>query len=354
MSDTTIIRANGQSGRVVRARAPLRLGLAGGGTDLSPYAETYGGVVVNVTLDRYCHASVSARDDGHVRFEATDLGVSWDGEVGAALDYGTLPLHAGVYARMCRQFGLEPAALTLSTFSDVPAGSGLGGSSALVVAIAEALRTYFSLPLDDYELASLAWSIEREDLGFSGGRQDTFAAVFGGLNVMEFGADGHNVVRGLRVSDGAWSELESSVLLCFSGDTRNSSEFISAQSSNVHAGQSSALDAVHVLKAEALEAKEALVLGDLSRFTESVERSWQAKRQTASSVSTPRIESLLERGLEAGALTGKIAGGGGGGFIWFVVDPAARAVVVRALTELGATASGCHFTTDGVTSWVVG
>ena len=348
-----VARANTSLGRVVRSRAPLRLGLAGGGTDLSPYADIYGGVVVNVTIDRFCYANLSEHPDGLLCFEATDHQTVYQGDLDGELPYGLLPLHAGVYARVHQQFNLPRVALTLSTFSDVPSGSGLGGSSTLIVAMLEAFREFYSLPLDDYELANLAWSIEREDLGLAGGRQDQFAAAFGGFNVMEFGPEGRVLVQPLRLRDATVRELESSLVLYFTGTSRESANVVSAQAANLSAGDETALLATHQLRDEALAVKEALLRGNLNELANSVERGWLAKKATSAGVSNSDIERVRHLAVEAGAITGKISGGGGGGFIWFLVDPVNRAAVLRALSNEPGHFDFCHFTQQGVVSWTV-
>jgi len=341
------------TGRVIRSRAPLRLGLAGGGTDLSPYADEHGGVVVNVTIDRFCYANLAERVDGQLHFEAADHQRSALVDVDGPLPFDVLPLHAGVYDRVHREFDLPRTAVALSTFSDVPAGSGLGGSSTLVVAMLEAFREFYSLPLDDYELANLAWSIEREDLGLAGGRQDQFAAVFGGFNVMEFGAAGHSLVQPLRLKEATVRELEASLILYFTGTTRESATVVSSQASNLRSGNADTLAATHQLKAEALAVKEALLRGNLDALASSVERGWLAKKATSQGVSTSEIERVRQVAIEAGALTGKISGGGGGGFIWFLVDPTKRPAVLRALEAEPGYFDFCHFTQQGVVSWTV-
>ena len=203
--------------RKVRARAPLRLGLGGGGTDLSPYCDLFGGAVLNVTIDRYAFASILPRNDDTVVFEADDLGISETLQT-PAIGNSELELHRGVYVRMMKDFNdgaLLP--LTIKTTVDAPPGSGLGSSSALVVALVNALGSVLGAPLGNYDVARLAYEIERKDLGLSGGRQDQYAAAFGGINFIEFLPGESVIVNPLRVSDSIYKELESSLVVCFSG-----------------------------------------------------------------------------------------------------------------------------------------
>ena len=203
-------RRRADTPRITRGRAPLRLGLAGGGTDLSPYCQRYGGAILNVTIDRHAYAFISSRDDGKTSFSALDLGQEVSLDAAAAMNEdSTLVLHQGVYRRIVRDFlGGDAAALSIQTTVDAPAGSGLGSSSALVVALVEAFRARYALPLGRYEIAHLAWEIERIDLGLAGGRQDQYAAAFGGVNFIEFLPDDRVIVNPLRLVPGAMEEIE--------------------------------------------------------------------------------------------------------------------------------------------------
>jgi D-glycero-alpha-D-manno-heptose-7-phosphate kinase len=338
---------------VVRSRAPLRLGLAGGGTDVSPYSDTYGGAIINVTIDKYAYASIRKRSDAQVVFDSVDLGLCEAFNAAEPIpDTSALKLHRGVYQRILKQFDIaEPLNITMTTHVDAPMGSGLGSSSALVVAMVGAFCDYLSLPLGEYEIARLAFDIERIDLGLEGGRQDQYAATFGGFNFMEFHANERVVVNPLRIRSHIHNELESSLLLTFSGASRESARIISSQSKSVGSGGKS-LEAMHQLKAEATLMKEALLFGDITGIANILASGWEAKKQTSSAVSTPEVEHLFKVAMDNGALAGKLTGAGGGGFAMFIVDPDVRPKLEKALkAQTSAAPTSCKLTLEGLTRW---
>jgi D-glycero-alpha-D-manno-heptose-7-phosphate kinase len=338
---------------VIRARAPLRLGLAGGGTDLSPFCDEFGGAVINATIDRYAFASFAPRTDGAVVFEATDIDKVDACDAGRPIDAADgLRLHRGVYNRMVRDFADgRPQPMSIVTNVESPLGSGLGSSSALVVALVTLLAEVFSAPLGEYEIAHLAYEIERLDLQLQGGRQDQYAAAFGGFNFIEFGADDRVVVNPLRIGGATIYELESSLVLYFTGASRQSAAVIDDQVRNVREG-GSALEAMHLLKQEAVTMKEALLFGRIGDVARIMQRGWEAKRATSSVVSNADIERVFDAAMNAGALGGKVSGAGGGGFLMFVVDPLRRAAVMSALDGLGSGfVTSARFTSEGAISW---
>lgn len=340
---------------IIRARAPLRLGLAGGGTDVSPYCDRYSGVVLNATIDKYAYTTIKPATNGMVFFEAADRLQSWQGEAAPSLALdGTLDLHKGVYNRIVRQFnGGKPLALTMTTHTDAPPGSGLGSSSTLVVSMIKAFVEWLNLPLGEYDIARLAFEIERIDVGLSGGRQDQYAATFGGFNFMEFHADERVVVNPLRIKNWIISELEASLLLYFGGVSRQSAEIIDEQANNVKRNDADAIEAMHALKQEAIQIKESLLKGDFDGLVRSMEAGWVAKKRMAKSISNPEIEQTYALAKEAGMKVGKISGAGGGGFMMLLVDPAKRMDVIRALQSTKGQVSTCHFTKYGTQGWKI-
>jgi D-glycero-alpha-D-manno-heptose-7-phosphate kinase len=342
---------------LIRSRAPLRLGLAGGGTDVSPYCDEFGGAILNATIDYYAYAGLEPLDTGKVEFVSADLHASTEYESRAVLESdGRLDLFKAVYNHVVRNFnGGKPLSLRMSTRVDVPAGSGLGSSSTLVVAMLAAYVEWLNLPLSDYELAHTAFVIEREEAGLQGGKQDQYAAAFGGFNFMEFGASGRVLVNPLRVKDWVISELEASLLLYFTGKSRTSADIIQEQSRNVRDKNEMALDAMHSIKEEAFRMKECLLRGDFQLLHDVLRSSWESKKRMASQITNEHIERLYASAMGAGAYCAKISGAGGGGFMMFLTDPIQKDKVAAALhaTHSGGTAYGCHFTAGGVQAWRV-
>lgn len=338
---------------IVRARAPLRLGLAGGGTDVSPYCDIHGGYVLNAAIGRYAYAVIKTLDEPVIRFVVTDQQLEKLKAVDEPLVLnGKLDLHKAVYNHMVQRFnGGRPIPLELSTFCDAPAGSGLGSSSTLVVAMIRAFVELLNLPLDDYAIAQLAFKIERIDCGLQGGRQDQYSATFGGFNFMEFYEGERVIVNPLRIKNWILCELEASLVLFFTGVSRESARIIADQSSNVKSGVVDALEAMHGIKREALVMKESLLRGDFEGFVESIRQGWENKKRSAKTVSTPQIEEIYEAALKSGALAGKVSGAGGGGFMLFFVPTERRMDVIRSLSKFPGQVSNCHFTKYGCQAW---
>ena len=337
----------------VRARAPLRLGLAGGGTDLSPYCDEHGGAILNATIDRFAYAHVFPNEDGKVVFRARDVGEEETVPPDSNLSVRQgLMLHRAVYARIMKDHcGGAGIPLTVSTTIDVPAGSGLGASSALVVALLEAFRSALQLPLGEYDVARLAFQIERIDLGLAGGRQDQYAAAFGGLNYMEFLPEERVIVNPLRIRRDYLNEFESSLVISFTGQSRRSDTIIKEQVSGLAALNPETVVAMHALKRDATEMKVALLGGDIRRVAEILGHSWTAKKRTAAQVSNDKVEEMYEIAMRAGAWAGKISGAGGGGFLMLMTDPENRYRLISALNAAGGQASAAKLSFDGAEAW---
>ena len=335
----------------------MRLGLAGGGTDVSPYCDEFGGAILNATIDYYAYAALEPLDNGQVEFISADLNetASYAALPMLAND-GRLDLFKAVYNHVVRHFNeCKPLSLRMSTRVDVPAGSGLGSSSTLVVAMLAAYVEWLGVPLGDYELAHTAFVIEREEAGLPGGKQDQYAAAFGGFNFMEFGQNSRVLVNPLRIKEWVVSELEASLLLYYTGKSRASGEIIDEQSRNVRDKNEHALEAMHSIKEEAFRMKECLLRGDFGRLHDVLRSSWESKKKMAAKITNEHIEKIYACALDAGAHCAKISGAGGGGFMMFLTDPIYKDKVAAALraSQDGGTAYGCHFTGAGVNAWRV-
>jgi D-glycero-alpha-D-manno-heptose-7-phosphate kinase len=342
---------------LIRSRAPLRLGLAGGGTDVSPYCDTFGGAILNATIGHYAYATIETIGDEIVRFVSCDQEQSAEYPADEQLvPDGRLDLLKFVHNYAVQRFNNgKPVALQLTTRVDVPSGSGLGGSSTLVVAALKAYAELLNSPIDDYDLAHTAWLIERKEAGLQGGTQDQYAAAFGGFNFMEFGGNGRVLVNPLRIRDSVVSELEASLLLFYTGASRDSSGIIAEQSKNVTMGNQQAIQAMHKIKEEALRMKEALLRADFCLLHDVLQSSWQAKKLMASKIVNNRIEMLYERALANGAHCARISGAGGGGFMMFLTDPTRKDDVANALINCNGDGRvySCHFTEVGAQAWKV-
>jgi D-glycero-alpha-D-manno-heptose-7-phosphate kinase len=337
----------------VHAKSPLRLGLAGGGTDVAPYSDLYGGMVLNATISLYTHCEIVLRTEGPIRFEASDFNERLELPLDSvlALD-GGLVLHRAVYNRIVRQFnGGRPLPVDVLTYSDAPPGSGVGSSSALVVCMLTAYCELLKLPLGEYDVAHLAFEIERIDCAMAGGKQDQYAAAFGGFNFMEFGQGDRVIVNPLRLRRELANELESRLLLYFTGRSRSSAKIIEQQIASTQAPRSDAMEAMHEIRKAAVDMKEALLRGEIDRVLDILSASWLAKKRAATGISNASIDAVANTAMEAGARGLKISGAGGGGFMMIAVDPPNRHAVIRALDPLGGRFFSFGFVSEGVESW---
>jgi len=339
---------------IYRSRAPLRIGLAGGGTDVSPYSDKFGGAILNATIAHYAHATIQPLNDNGIILQAFDQKeeqrFEWSNEL--PID-GKLDLLKGVYNRIQKDYGLPLTNICLSTYVDAPAGSGLGTSSTLVIAIIGAFAEMLKLPLGEYDIAHYAYEIERKDLQFAGGRQDQYAATFGGVNFMEFYAGDKVIVNPLRIKQEYLNELENNLVLYYTSTSRISSEIIKEQQRNVLEENISSVEAMHHLKEQAHMMKEALLKGRLHEIGEVLDYGFQQKRNMAKNISNEAIEELYEAVKKAGATGGKISGAGGGGFMIFYCPCNTRYKVIDTLNTFGGEVKPYRFTKQGLTTWTI-
>ena len=339
---------------IYRSKAPLRIGLAGGGTDVSPYSDMYGGAILNATLSLYANAVIEPIDENKIILEAIDRNESETHDSSDSLPInGNLDLLKGVYNRIQKDYGIKQKGFRLSTYVDAPAGSGLGTSSTLVVAIIGAFTEMLRLPLGEYDMAHYAYDIERKDLNLAGGKQDQYAATFGGVNFMEFYADDKVIVNPLRVKQQHLFELENNLLLYYTSTSRESAEIIKKQSKNVTDKKSSSIEAMHHLKEQAQMMKEALLKGKLNDIGEILDFGFQQKRQMAEGISNPMMEDIYETAKKAGATGGKISGAGGGGFMIFYCPGTTKFKVIKSLENFGGQHRNYQFVEHGLKTWTI-
>lgn len=339
---------------IIRSKAPLRIGLAGGGTDVSPYSDLYGGAILNATIDLYAYASLEPLDNGKIEFcvDGTDKCYTTQSAKELELVDG-FELFIGIYNRVIKQFNLEPLSFRLTSYVEAPQGSGLGTSSTIVVSLLGAFVEWLKLPLGNYDIAHLAYEIERVDLNMAGGKQDQYAATFGGFNFMEFLANDRVIVNPLALKPKVLFELEFNLLLYFTATQRLSAQIINDQVKNVESKNVGAIDAMHHLKEQAIMMKEHLLRGDLNKIGEVLHFGWQNKKQMAKSISNTLIDDIYSEALKNGATGGKISGAGGGGFMFFYCPAVTKIKVARSLEQFGGRVQSFKFTSQGLTTWSI-
>ncbi len=337
--------------RVYRARAPLRISFAGGGTDVSPYADERGGLVLNATIDKYAYATLRVTDERAITIKSLDYSTIAKFDLDQPLVYdGQLDLIKAAIRRLNGPSARADEGFEIYLHTDAPPGSGLGSSSALVVAIIGVFDQWLRLSLTDYEMASLAYQIERIDLGIKGGRQDQYAAAFGGFNFMEFYGD-RVIVNPLRIREDVLNELHYSLMLFYTGGTRLSARIIDAQTQGYVQRNEEVLAAMEELKRAAVETKNALLQGRLEDFGALLHESWVNKKKMAATISNPHIDELYEEARKRGALGGKITGAGGGGYMFIYCPYETQAAIAERLEALGAERVSYSFVAHGLQAW---
>ena len=335
---------------VIRAKAPLRISFAGGGTDVPPFPEREGGSVLSSTINRYAWGTLRPRDDGQICINSLDFGVSLSYASRADLTYdGELDLAKAAIKRMA---GDQAVGYDLYLHTDAPPGSGLGSSSAMMVALVGLLKEFHGLPLTDYEVAELAYEIERVDLGIKGGMQDQYAAAFGGFNFIEFMAD-RVVVNQLKVSRDIINELEYNLLIGNTGKLRLSSHIIDDQVRRYEEGDADANAALREIKALATEMKNALLHRKLDEFGRLLDLEWQHKRRMSPRISSPELDDLYATALKEGAIGGKITGAGGGGYMLLYCRFDRKPAIREKLAAMGVQMGEVSLEPLGLQTWRV-
>lgn len=343
--------AAGRPKPLVRAKAPLRLSFAGGGTDVPPFPSQEGGLVLNATINRYAYATLRPREDDEIGLESLDLGLAVRYAADDPLPFnGELDLFKAAIRKL---WDPTVGGFDLFVRSSAQPGSGLGLSSTVMVAMIGVLKEYQRIPLTDYEIAEHAYVLEREDLGQSGGLQDQYAATFGGFNFIEFFGD-HVVVNPLRVRPDTVNELEHNLLLCYTGATHVSDGIIADQTERFVTGDTETVEGLRLQKALAIEMKHALLQGRLLDFAELLGEAWRQKKRLSPRIATSFIDEAYEEALKHGAVSGKVTGAGGGGYMLFYCDYRRKHRVAEALTRMGASVADFGFDFNGLTTWRAG
>ena len=330
---------------VIRSRAPLRISFCGGGTDVPPYPEQYGGCVLSCAIDKYAFVSLRSRADETIRVHSSDLRRVVEFRSRAPALDGTIDLAQTIFNR----FGTHSLDCYMS--SDAPPGSGLGSSSAMIVALIAALARREARSLSDYEMAELAYAVERHDLNIAGGMQDQYEATFGGFNFIEFTKDGV-LVNPLRISEDALNELHCHLLLCYTGGTRVSSNILAEQTANVVSHQRDVMASLAELKTLTIELKRALLQNHFVEFGEILDRAWHLKKRLASGISNDAIDELYDIAKNSGAIGGKLLGAGGGGFLLIFAPFTRRDKIRERLEARGGKVVDFQFDPRGVRTWL--
>lgn len=337
---------------IYKAKAPLRLGLAGGGTDVSPYSDLYGGAIVNATISLYAHCCISKKDNNLIVVKAHHLPTTftYPNNNNLPID-GCLDLAKGVYNCLQQDYPFTHEGLEISTSVDAPLGSGLGTSSTLVVAILGAFTEMLQLPLSKYDIAFYAYKIERTYLKFAGGKQDQFTAVFGGINFMQFHQNNSVIVEPIIINDDKLKALQTNLLLYYTQSSRDSGLIIEEQQQNVFKNNTASIEAMHQLKKQALEMKQALEGEPINKIGYILDYGFKYKQKMASNITNDTINTLYTTALQAGATGGKISGAGGGGFMFFYCPNNTKNHVIEALKNLGGNHQPYNFENRGLLSW---
>ncbi|HZY94836.1 MAG TPA: GHMP kinase [Candidatus Bathyarchaeia archaeon] len=330
----------------IRARAPLRVSYAGGGTDVPPYPSLVGGVVLSSTIKNYAYCSLSTRSDKRVTIIQENTGTVSEAPSRSELQgEGEVALVKAVANRFSPDSGFDA-----SLRYDALPGAGLGSSSALCVSLIGALKELNGSSMSDYEIAKLAYEVERKDAGVPGGLQDQYASTFGGFNLIEF-KPAATIVNPLRIKRETLHELEYNSLLCFTGTTRRSGGILKRQIESYERKDSGALETLQKMKNLTFEMKDKLLTGNLTEFATLLNSEWELKKRLDEAISTLESDRLLLAAREAGAIGGKLLGAGGGGFIFVYCESGKQNQVQQTLEKMGGRTYPVRFDKDGLQTW---
>lgn len=333
---------------IIRSKAPLRISFGGGGTDVSPYPEERGGVTLSTTIDKYAYCTLAIREDKSVVIKSLDYNIDTRYSLDQEFQYGgEMDLVKATIKVMKVKQGLD-----LFLHSDAPPGCGLGTSSTMAVALVGVFKHWLKLPLTDYDIAELAYHIEREEAGIKGGKQDQYAASFGGFNFIEFNGD-KVIVNPLRIKRESLNELQYRLMLCYTGKTRLSAGIIDDQVSGYREKKEDVIRALDETKELAIAMKNALLLGQIDEFGSLLHQAWYAKKQLSNKITNPDIDKLYEVARQNGSIGGKLLGAGGGGYLLLLCQFDKWHIVAEKLEQLGGKITNFSFDFDGLQTWEV-
>lgn len=337
--------------KIIRSKAPCRISFGGGGSDVSPYCEENGGCVVNVTINRYAWSTLEFRDDKKISIKSVDYSKTLMYDSPKLMEFdGDLDLIKAVI----KHFLPLDKGINVITRSQIPPRSGLGSSaSAFVSVIGLFNHLKAETGFTDYNMAELAYHLERNILKNEGGRQDQYCSTFGGLNFMEFKGNDFVRVSPLRIKQDILLELEKNLLLVYIGSRNPSGDIIKDQINKYTSRDKTVVDALNTTKQLALEMKKNLLKGDLNIFGELLHQSWLEKKKFSNMVSTPLINKMYDIARNHGAIGGKVTGGGGGGHMIFYCKPNTEHIVGHKLKEAGAKVVDFSFDFKGLQTWEV-
>jgi D-glycero-alpha-D-manno-heptose-7-phosphate kinase len=348
---------------LIRAKTPLRISFAGGGTDVPPFPEREGGLVLNATITRYAYGTLVPSSGERISVESVDFGTTETYGIDEVLAHdGKLDMARAATRNLERSYPRPTTGraegrrayegFELFLHSNAPPGTGLGSSSAMAVTLIGLLKEFRNLQLTDYEIAGLACSIEREDMGIKGGLQDQYGTTFGGFNLIEFGAD-RVIVNPLRIAPDALLELEQCLLLCYTGIARTADHIIDDQTERFEQNDETALEGLRRQKELAIEMKEALLQRRVADFGALLDDAWRAKKNMSPRISNDRIDDMYDEARRHGAIGGKVTGAGGGGYILFYCDYRTKHRVAEAMLAMDARVEEFGFEPEGLRTWRV-
>jgi D-glycero-alpha-D-manno-heptose-7-phosphate kinase len=311
-------------------RSPVRISFGGGGTDLPAYYDEFGGAVLSAAINKHFYTILKKRNDGRIQVISSDLRVTetWRDISRMQLKQSDLEIPLAAI----KELGCD-ISVDLFLASEIVAGTGLGSSASVCVGVLKTLATYLDLPFSKYELADQAYHIARNVLGKPVGKQDEYAAAFGGLNYITFHRDGSTHVEPVRLRQDILREFQSNLMLFFTGAAHDSWKLLQEQERSTKTR--SALDSLHEIRALADRMRDALVEGNFRSFGSMLHEGWQAKKRISSQISTSIIDQAYETAIASGALGGKITGAGGGGFLLLFCEEEFQDKVRQSLGELG-------------------